>query len=111
MPRGMQVMGIVRSGALAEYVAVTAEAVRILQDGTFAEAGPRFAQISHGPLCADRARKLQAGEQMLVPGAAGGVGTAAIHLGKIFGGRVIAAASTEEKRKFCARSITRNRIP
>src|SRR5262249_39327521 len=48
----------------------------------------------------DRAA-LKAGETMLVLGAAGGVGLAAVELGKLLGARVIAAASTEAKVAFC----------
>ncbi len=48
----------------------------------------------------DRAA-LQAGETVLVLGAAGGVGTAAIQIAKAVGARVIAAASTAEKCDFC----------
>ncbi|MDA8447566.1 NADPH:quinone oxidoreductase family protein [Paracidovorax valerianellae] len=48
----------------------------------------------------DRAQ-LKAGETVLVLGAAGGVGTAAIQIAKKMGARVIAAASTEEKCKLC----------
>ncbi|HET9920727.1 MAG TPA: NADPH:quinone oxidoreductase family protein, partial [Ktedonobacteraceae bacterium] len=48
----------------------------------------------------DRAQ-LQAGETLLVLGAAGGVGIAAIQLGKLLGARVIAAASTGEKLAAC----------
>ena len=44
----------------------------------------------------DRAA-LKAGETLLVLGAAGGVGSAAVELGKAMGARVIAAASSEEK--------------
>jgi NADPH2:quinone reductase len=44
----------------------------------------------------DRA-KLEPGETLLVLGAAGGVGLAAVELGKAFGARVVAAASSEEK--------------
>ena len=51
----------------------------------------------------DRAQ-LKAGETLLVLGAAGGVGTAAIQIGKVAGARVIAAASSDEKCEFC-RSI------
>jgi len=50
----------------------------------------------------DRAA-LKAGETLLVLGAAGGVGVAAIQLGKHLGARVIAAASTPEKVAFCKR--------
>ncbi|MGZ5891001.1 MAG: NADPH:quinone oxidoreductase family protein [Caldimonas sp.] len=48
----------------------------------------------------DRAQ-LKAGETLLVLGAAGGVGTAAIQVGKVVGARVIAAASSDEKCEFC----------
>ncbi len=45
---------------------------------------------------------LRAGETLLVLGAAGGVGTAAIQIGKATGARVIAAASTDDKCALCA---------
>jgi len=45
--------------------------------------------------------KLQAGETMLVLGAAGGVGTTAVELGKLMGAKVIAAASSDEKLELC----------
>ncbi|MBE2264451.1 MAG: NADPH:quinone oxidoreductase family protein [Burkholderiaceae bacterium] len=48
----------------------------------------------------DRAQ-LKAGETVLVLGAAGGVGTAAIQIAKTMGARVIAAASTDEKCALC----------
>ena len=48
----------------------------------------------------DRAQ-LKAGETVLVLGAAGGVGTAAIQIAKAAGARVIAAASTDEKCTLC----------
>jgi len=48
----------------------------------------------------DRAR-LQPGETLAVLGAAGGTGQAAIELGKQFGARVIACASSDEKLAFC----------
>jgi len=48
----------------------------------------------------DRAQ-LKAGETVLVLGAAGGVGTAAIQIAKVAGARVIAAASTDEKCALC----------
>ena len=50
----------------------------------------------------DRAA-LQAGETVLVLGAAGGVGTAAIQIAKAVGARVIAAASSDDKCDFCRR--------
>src|SRR6478672_326935 len=44
---------------------------------------------------------LRAGETLLVLGAAGGVGLAAIEIGKILGARVIACASTDDKLTVC----------
>lgn len=51
----------------------------------------------------DRAR-LAAGETLLVLGASGGVGLAAIQLGKVLGARVIAAASSDDKLRVCKQS-------
>ncbi len=48
----------------------------------------------------DRA-ELKAGETLLVLGAAGGVGLAAVELGKLMGATVIAAASSDEKLAIC----------
>ena len=47
--------------------------------------------------------QLKAGETVLVLGAAGGVGTAAIQIAKALGAKVIAAASTDEKCELCKR--------
>src|SRR6267154_1099719 len=46
---------------------------------------------------------IRAGETLLVLGAAGGVGPAAVELGKLLGARVIACASSEEKLETCKR--------
>jgi NADPH2:quinone reductase len=48
----------------------------------------------------DRAR-LQKGEALVVLGAAGGVGSAAVELGKAMGARVVACVSSEDKAAFC----------
>src|SRR5262249_31503954 len=48
----------------------------------------------------DRAR-LEAGETLLVLGAAGGVGLAAVEIGKALGARVIACASSDDKLALC----------
>ena len=45
--------------------------------------------------------RLVAGEWVLVHGAAGGIGISAIQVAKLFGAKVIATASTEEKRAAC----------
>ena len=53
--------------------------------------------------------QLKTGETLLVLGAAGGVGTAAIQIGKLLGARVIAAASSDEKGDLAARSAPMRR--
>ena len=58
-----------------------------------------YGTAHHGLI--DRAA-LRAGETVLVLGAAGGVGTAAIQVAKAMGARVIAGVSTEAKAVFCA---------
>lgn len=45
--------------------------------------------------------QLKKGETLLVLGAAGGVGLAAVQIGKLMGAKVIAAASTDEKLELC----------
>ncbi len=57
-----------------------------------------YATAHHGLI--DRGQ-LKAGETVLVLGAAGGVGTAAIQVAKAFGAKVIAAASTDAKCALC----------
>ena len=61
--------------------------------------GFTYGTTYHGLM--DRAA-LKAGETVLVLGAAGGVGTAAIQIAKAAGAKVIAAASTEKKCALCA---------
>lgn len=98
---GQMVMGMARSGALAEYIVVPAEAVAPLPDGVSPEEGASFRAnyLTAYYALAERA-KLQRNEILLVLGAAGGVGTAAIQIGKLLGARVIAGASTAQKRDF-----------
>jgi NADPH:quinone reductase len=97
---GDRVMASVRGG-FAEFARAPASAVTKIPDRmSFAQAaGFRINYITalHG--LRDRAA-LAPGERLLVFGAAGGVGSAALQVGRILGGEVIAAASTEEKRLF-----------
>jgi NADPH2:quinone reductase len=90
------------SGAFAEQLTAPEAAVMKLPDGVSFEVGAAtlltYATTLHALV--DRAA-LQAGETLLVLGAAGGVGTAAIEIGKLLGAHVIAAASTDEKVAFC----------
>ncbi|MCU0655839.1 MAG: NADPH:quinone oxidoreductase family protein [Polyangiaceae bacterium] len=99
---GDRVAASMIAGGFAEQVTVPAPAAVKLPEGvSFAQGASSL--ITYGTTLhalVDRAA-LQPGETLLVLGAAGGVGLAAIELGKLLGARVIAAASTEEKVDFC----------
>ena len=99
---GDKVFAFVPQGAFAQQVKVTADAVLPMaasMDFDTAAAITLTYGTSHHAVV-DRAQ-LKAGETMLVLGAAGGVGLAAIEIGKALGARVIAAASTAEKLAVC----------
>jgi len=89
-------------GAFAERVVAPELAVVKLPDAVSFEIGAAtlltYATTYHALV--DRAA-LQKGETLLVLGAAGGVGTAAVELGALLGARVIAAASSADKLAFC----------
>ena len=99
---GDRVMAITGYGAFAEEV--TTEARRLfpippaMDFATAAAFGLTYGTSEHALV--DRAA-LASGETLLVLGAAGGVGLAAIEIGKILGARVIACASTEDKLAVC----------
>jgi NADPH2:quinone reductase len=96
---GMPVIGMTRSGALAEYISVPAAALKKLPPQVPFEAGASFqANYLTGLYALEARASLREGEILLVLGAAGGVGIAAVQIGKLMGARVIAAASTAEKR-------------
>jgi NADPH:quinone reductase-like Zn-dependent oxidoreductase len=100
---GTPVMGMARSGGLAEYITVPAAALEVMPDGIAPEVAASFRANYLTSLYALSERAaLRPSEYLLVLGAAGGVGIAAVQLGKLLGARVIAAASTEEKREFAA---------
>lgn len=103
LTRGTPVMGMTRSGALAEYITVPSAAVTAIPDGIAPEVAAAFRANYLTALYAlgERASLLP-GEILLVLGAAGGTGIAAIQVGKLLGARVIAAASSAAKRKFAA---------
>ena len=93
-----------RSGALAEYISVPSAALKRLPPQVPFEAGASFqANYLTGLYALDARASLREGEILLVLGAAGGVGIAAVQIGKLMGARVIAAASTTEKRAFAVR--------
>jgi NADPH:quinone reductase len=95
---GDRVIALSAFGAFAEKWAVDAGKVMPIPAGLDAAAAAAFG-LTYGTsyhALKDRAA-LQPGETLLVLGAAGGVGSAAVELGKTMGATVIAAASTAEK--------------
>ena len=117
---GMDAAGVVRSGAgvrpgqrvavlvpygcWQEVISVPPERVLPLPDGMSFEAGAA-APLNYltGMFALVRRARAQAGETLLVHGAAGGVGTAAVQLGKALGLRTIAVTGDEVRREFALR--------
>ena len=100
---GDAVAAFAGTGGFASHACIPASLALPLPPGFKFEDAAAFIctyATSHHALI-DRAA-LKAGETVLILGAAGGVGTAAIQIAKASGARVIAAASTDEK---CARCI------
>ena len=99
---GDRVAATMLHGAFAERLVVPEMATAKLPDGVSFEVGAAtlltYLTTLHALI--DRA-SIAAGETLLVLGAAGGVGTAAVELGKVLGARVIAAASSASKVDFC----------
>lgn len=102
---GDRLIAMIGHGGLQEKVLVAAaQAVPLPPERSFEEGSAlilTYATSIHALV--DRAR-LQAGETLLVLGAAGGVGLAAVELGKAWGARVVAAASSEEKAEAARRA-------
>ncbi len=99
---GDQVMSRHRLGAFAERANAPEDACDPVPEGLSLEQAGVFraahATAYHALLQRGR---LAAGETVLVHGAAGGIGIAAIQVAKLFGATVIATASTEAKRTAC----------
>ena len=95
---GDRLIAVTGHGGLAEMVTVPAQVAARLPEGRGFEEGAAllltYATSIHALY--DRG-KLAAGQTLLVLGAAGGVGLAAVELGKAKGARVIAAVSSQEK--------------
>lgn len=99
---GDRVIAFTREGAFAEQAMVPASMLMPMPPGMefdIAAAITLTYGTSHHALVGRAG--LQAGETLLVLGAAGGVGLAAIEIGKALGARVIAAASSAEKLAVC----------
>ena len=99
--KGDRVIAVPGWGGLVERIAVPARSAIKMPDAMSFEEGAALIMTYGTSYYAlkDRAR-LQPGERLLVLGAAGGVGSAAVELGKAMGASVTAVASTNDKVQF-----------
>ena len=99
---GDNVLSMGAVGAFSEKIAANEAAVFPMPQGLSFEqaAGVSITYFTSYYALKQRAN-IQPGETLLVLGAAGGVGTTAIELGKLMGAKVIAAASSAEKLALC----------
>lgn len=99
--RGDRVIAVPGWGGLVERLVVPATSVIKMPDAmSFEEAAALVMTYGTSYYALKNRADLKAGETLLVLGASGGVGAAAVELGKAMGARVIAAASTDEKVQF-----------
>ncbi|MFN3521501.1 MAG: NADPH:quinone oxidoreductase family protein [Phenylobacterium sp.] len=95
---GDRVLGNTGWGGMAEELALEAGRLQKIPDTMpFDEAAAFIMTYGTSYHALKERAKIKAGESLLVLGAAGGVGLAAVELGKAMGARVIAAASSQEK--------------
>jgi len=98
---GERVLGIPGWGGCAEQVAVPeANCMRLPSAMSFDDASVLVATYGTSHYALHDRANIQSGEVLLVLGAAGGVGAAAVELGKAAGAKVIAMASSEDKVAF-----------
>ncbi len=102
LPLGTRIAGGMRTGGFARYALVAHEEALALPAGVPADVALALRGSYPTALHALRdVARLRAGESLLVHAGAGGVGSAAIDLGRMFGARVIATAAGSAKRAAC----------
>jgi NADPH2:quinone reductase len=89
-----------RAGCYAEYLAANAEALYPLLPGTDLEAAAALSNFQVAWHLLHSAPRGMVYESVLVTGAAGGIGSAIVQLGKVAGKRMIGLVDTEEKAVF-----------
>lgn len=101
--QGQRVIAVTGFGGMAEQICVHAQKVVPLPDAIDYVPAAAFL-LAYGTAyhALKQRAQLQAGETLAVLGAAGGVGLAAVEIGKLIGATVIAAASTTDKLKLTA---------
>lgn len=99
---GDKVIAMTGSGCFRDQIAADQNAVMPMPEGLDFKQAAGVAMTYFTSYHALKQRAdLKEGETLLVLGAAGGVGSTAVELGKLMGARVIAAASSEEKLAMC----------
>lgn len=99
---GDRVIALPGSGGFAEECLAPVEKVMLLPPDLDFDIGAAFSLTYGTSLHALKdCGQLKSGETLLVLGAAGGVGSAAVEIGKVLGAYVIAAASSDEKLALC----------
>ena len=102
---GDRVFAFIRSGGFSEEVLVSADKIfHMPENMDFKTASALIMTYGTSHYALKYRAQLKPRETLLVLGAAGGVGLAAVELGKIMGARVIASASTDDKLMVCERS-------
>ena len=108
---GQRVLGICGWGGMAEQACVPAAAVAVIPDNMdFVTAAGFIVTYGTSYHALKQRAALRDGETLLVLGAAGGVGLAAVELGHLLGANVIAAASTAEKLQLAGSHGAENLI-
>ena len=101
---GDRVMGACSHGAAAEQIAISTSRLVKIPDGLALDKAAGLSVTYGTSMHALKQRaEMKAGETLFVLGASGGVGLAAVEIGKAMGARVIAGASSEEKLAFARR--------
>ncbi len=99
---GDKVFAMTGTGAFAEKILAHENSCTLIPDSMDYDSAAALSMTYGTSLYALKQRaNIQPGETLLVLGASGGVGIAAIELGKAMGARVIAAASTQDKIDMC----------
>src|SRR5690606_35734381 len=90
------------NGGFSEYAIVREEKDYPIPDELpFAEAAAMYITYQTGYYALTKRAQLQEGETLLVHAGSGGVGSAAIQIGKALGAKIIATAGSDEKLQIC----------
>ncbi|WDI30933.1 NADPH:quinone oxidoreductase family protein [Hyphococcus flavus] len=95
------IAGGINGGFATHFIADAARVNKIPDAMPFDEAAAFMLTYGTSHYALKNRANLQPGESLFILGAAGGVGAAAIELGKAFGAKVVAGVSSEDKAAFC----------